>query len=294
MYAFNVEELKDVFKSILRDNIPAAEYDWLTGKELSAQNIMQFNTAFVTIPRKTGRLPITCTQQQLASIAKARNRLVVGHWTTDVLARAWLILQLNTSDKAKYFANIETLFVAAEVHELVALYSSLPIFAYPGMWASRCSEGIRNNIGDVLTAIMCNNPYPSEFLNEPAWNQMVLKAFFTGKPIDQILGLNERANSNLAKTLVDYAHERWAAHRQVNPLLWRCVAPFIDDQVLPDIQKIASSDNELERNAAALAASESKNPNAKRFLTEEYRREIESGKLSWKILSEKMNDYVLQ
>lgn len=294
MYAFNVEELKDVFRSILRDNITADAYDWLAGKELSAQNIIQFNTAFVTIPRKTGRHQIKCTLQQLEAVAKARNRLIVEHWTTDVLARAWLILQLNTSDKAKYFANIESLFVAAEVHELVALYSSLPTFAYPGMWASRCSEGIRNNIGDVLTAIMCNNPYPSEFLNEPAWNQMVLKAFFTEKPIDQILGLSERANSNLAKTLVDYAHERWAAHRQVNPLLWRCVAPFIDDQILPDIQKIASSDNELERSAAALAASDSKNAETKIFLTEEYQRDIESGKLSWKILSEKMNDYVLQ
>ena len=294
MYAYNVDELTNIFKAILRDNLSADAYEWLIGKELSVQNTIQFNTAFVTIPRKTGRQPVKCTRQQAETITKARNRLIVEHWTTDVLARAWLILQLDTSEKAKYFANIENLFVAAEVHELVALYSSLPIFAYPGMWASRCSEGIRNNIGDVLTAIMCSNPYPSEFLNEAAWNQMILKAFFTEKPIDKILGLSERANINLAKTLVDYAHERWAAHRAVNPLLWRCVAPFIDEEILPDIQKIASSENELERNAAALAAFDSKNPDAKLLLTEEAKSEIENGKLSWKILADKMNDYVLQ
>jgi hypothetical protein len=294
MYAYNVDELTNIFKAILRDNLSADAYEWLIGKELYVQNTIQFNTAFVTIPRKTGRQPIKCTRQQAETITKARNRLIVEHWTTDVLARAWLILQLDTSEKAKYFANIENLFVAAEVHELVALYSSLPIFAYPGMWASRCSEGIRNNIGDVLTAIMCSNPYPSEFLNEAAWNQMILKAFFTEKPIDKILGLSERANINLAKTLVDYAHERWAAHRAVNPLLWRCVAPFIDEEILPDIQKIASSENELERNAAALAAFDSKNPDAKLLLTEEAKSEIENGKLSWKILADKMNDYVLQ
>ena len=79
---------------------------------------------------------------------------------------------------------------------------------------------------------MCNNPYPAENLNEAAWNQMVLKAFFTEKPIDQIIGLDERANERLARTLSDYAHERWAAHRSVNPLLWRCVAPFINEQML--------------------------------------------------------------
>lgn len=294
MYAYNVDELKNIFKAILHNNLSADAFEWLIGKELAVQNSIQFNTTFVTIPRRTGRRPIECTRQQRDAVSKVRSGLSIEHWTTDILARAWLILQLDTSDKQKYFSNIETLFAAAEVHELLALYSSLPIFAYPGMWASRCSEGIRNNIADVLKAIMCNNPYPSEFLNEAAWNQMVLKAFFTDKPVDEIVGLTERANSNLAKTLSDYAHERWAAHRPVNPLLWRCVAPFVDDVILPDIQKISSSDNELERCAAALVAFECKNPQTRIFLTEEYKEDIGSGKLSWQILADKMNDYVLQ
>ncbi|GAA4340928.1 hypothetical protein GCM10023184_38970 [Flaviaesturariibacter amylovorans] len=121
----------------------------------------------------------------------------------------------------------------------------------------RCAEGIRSNIGDVLQAIMCNNPYPSENLEEAAWNQMVLKAFFTEKPVEQIIGLDERANRELAKILSDYAHERWAAHRPVNPLLWRCVGPFIDEKIFPDIEKIARSEQPLEREAALLACSRS-------------------------------------
>jgi hypothetical protein len=294
MYAYNVGELKSIFTAILQNSLSAEAFEWLIGKEHIVQHPIQFNTIFVSIPRKTGRQRIKCTPQQLEAVLNTRAGLIIEHWTTDILARAWLLLQLNTSDKQKYFADIENLFLAAEVHELVALYSSLPIFAYPGMWASRCSEGIRNNIADVLNAIMCNNPYPSEFLNEAAWNQMVLKAFFTDKPIDRILGLSERANRNLAKTLSDYAHERWAAHRAVNPLLWRCVAPFIDETILPDVDKIASSGNELERAAAALVAHESKNPGTKIFLTEEFRHDVESGKLSWQILANKMNDYVLQ
>ncbi len=40
---------------------------------------------------------------------------------------------------------------------------------------------------------------------KPAWNQLVLKAFFTEKPIQQIIGLDERANEKLASTAYDFA-----------------------------------------------------------------------------------------
>jgi hypothetical protein len=203
-------------------------------------------------------------------------------------------MHLDTTDEDKYFRNIENLFLAAEVNELIALYSALPVLAYPQQWCARCAEGIRNNIADVLTAIMCNNPYPSENLNEPAWNQLVLKAFFTEKAISQIIGLDDRANEQLAKTLSDYAHERWAAHRQVNPLLWRCVGPFINEDILPDIQKLISSDNVMDNEAAALAIDSSSFTSAKKLLSDKYRNEIEQGTLSWITLAEKMNDYVLQ
>jgi hypothetical protein len=141
---------------------------------------------------------------------------------------------------------------------------------------------------------MCNNPYPSENLDDAAWNQMVLKAFFTEKPIEQIIGLDERANEKLALTLSDYAHERWAAHRSVNPQLWRCVGPFIDDRFLLDIQKIIQSQNPLEREAAALACFHSRNTKAKQLIPDDLLNQIQSGDLTWKNLAEKTYDNVLQ
>ena len=65
MYAYNADELKNIFKAILRDNLSADAYEWLTGKELSVQNTIQFNTAFVTIPRKSGRQQIKCDHRLL-------------------------------------------------------------------------------------------------------------------------------------------------------------------------------------------------------------------------------------
>jgi hypothetical protein len=141
---------------------------------------------------------------------------------------------------------------------------------------------------------MCNNPYPSENLDQPAWNQMVLKAFFTDKPVEEIIGLDKRANQKLASTLSDYAHERWAAHRPVNPQLWRCVGPFINEMIYPDIEKISRSDNPLEREAAALAAYSSSYAPAKKSVPAGLLKEIENGGLTWSLLAKKIKDYVLQ
>ena len=205
-------------------------------------------------------------------------------------------MNVDSADKEKYSRLIENLFLGAEVNELVALYAALPFLTYPELWTKRCSEGIRNNIGDVLQAIMCDNPYPSDYLNEPAWNQLVLKAFFTEKPIDRIIGLDKRTNADLAKTLSDYAHERWAAHRPVNPQLWRCIGRFINKELFPDIEKIANTGNEHEREAAALACWDSNYPAAKTLLTNHtnLKSAIETGALTWSVLAAKINNHVLQ
>jgi len=293
MYLYNVTELRAALADLLQDAIPSTAFTWLAERLDIINNTNQFYTTFVTLPRKTGKTPLSLPHNKIQLIQSLRRNLILKDWTSDRLARTWLLLHVDASDKTKYFNVIENLFLAAEVNELTALYSSLPLFAYPDMWKARCSEGIRSNIGDVLMVIMCNNPYPSENLDEPAWNQLVLKAFFTDKPIDEIVGIDERRNQQLARTLSDYAHERWAAHRPVNPQLWRCVAPYIDEYSFKDIQKLLSSNNDAERKAAALAIYASNYEPAKIFLSEEDKREIAEGKLTWKIVEEKSNEYVL-
>jgi hypothetical protein len=204
----------------------------------------------------------------------------------------WLLLKLDPAEQETYFNTIDRLFWAAEMNEMVALYSSLPLLAYPGLWRKRCIEGIRSNIADVLQAIICNNPYPSQQLEERAWNQLILKAFFTEKPVHQIINLDERANQELANTLSDYAHERWAAGRIVHPLLWRNVGKFINESILPDIKRIADSENIVERQAAALACWDSNFGPAKKILDKhlDLKSAIEKGELTWNTVAEKLNN----
>src|SRR5690606_19888969 len=99
-----------------------------------------------------------------------------------------------------------------------------------------------------------DNHYPARYLDEGSWNQLVLKAFFTDEYIPQIVGLTERNNEVLARTLVDYAYERSAAGREINPMLWILVAPYIDERAFALMsQRIASSDGLVERQAIAHA-----------------------------------------
>jgi len=242
---------------IIKVHVDELALNWLLQQPALTENVAKLNASFAAMPRKTGKKSIHLTPEQERAVQTIRPHFSINGWSIVRLCRVWLLLHINSSDKGKYIHTIENLFLAPEMHEQVALYSALPVLAYQEHWRKRCAEGIRSNISDVLLSIMCHNPYPSEQLDDAAWNQMVLKAFFTEKQVHQIIGLDERANKELSMILSDYAHERWAAHRIVNPLLWRCAGAFIDENLFPDMERVAASENNLDREAAVLVCRKS-------------------------------------
>ena len=285
------EDVKKIITAIIRENLSPEAWSWLAEKcVLENQSARQLNIAFVSMPQKTGKAPIHYTAKQAEALSLARPYFTIDNWTIDRLCRVWLLLHIDSAKKDDYFRSVENLFLAAEMNELVALYSSLPVLLYPELWHGRCSEGIRSNIGTVLEAIICNNPYPSEQLTDAAWNQLVMKAFFTDKPIHRIVGLDQRANVELANMLSDYANERWSASRTVNPQLWRCVGKFIDEKKFPNIQRLYHSTDAMEKEAAALACYASDYPAAKELLKQDdsLKSQIESGQLNWNTLAKKL------
>jgi hypothetical protein len=231
----NTAELKTILSDIIKENITDNAWVWLKA-EIDKSNSFGINTAFGKMPRKTGKTVIKTSSSQQELLNSVRPGFTVENWTADKLCRVWLLIEYKEADKDKYFKTLETLFSVAEMNEQVALYSALPLLPYPELWVKRCAEGIRSNIGTVLEAIMYNNPYPAENLNEAAWNQMILKAFFTEKQIEKIYGLDDRANEELARILIDYAKERYAAGREVNAMLWYLVKKFVSEEQLNNMK----------------------------------------------------------
>ena len=176
-----------------------------------------FYRVFTALPRFVGKQPLAIPDDMAFALERIRPGFTVTGWTMDRLARVWWLLQLPADDETNYVQTITELFRAGEINELVALYSALPVLSYPAAWRFQATEGIRSNIGDVQSAIMLHNPYPKDEFDEAAWNQMVLKAFFTDKDVTQITGLTERKNARLAQTLADYVAERRAAGRSLPP-----------------------------------------------------------------------------
>ncbi|MEJ7767560.1 MAG: EboA domain-containing protein [Chitinophagaceae bacterium] len=267
-----INETKALMYTVLKRQLVEDAFKWLEEKALlinPEQTANHLFAAFAIAPRKTGREMIKLTEAEVINIRLAGKGFSISGWTIDRLTRAWLLMQVDDQDREAYCKKIESLFRDAEMNELVALYSSLPFFSYPETWQLRTAEGIRSNIGNVLEAIMYENPYPFNYLSEQAWNQMVLKAFFTDKQVDRILGLDERANKPLSDILVDYAKERWAAHRSVHPQLWRLVSPFIDNDNFLNIKKLFNNGNHIEKQAAALACYHSRYEPARQLLAGE-------------------------
>lgn len=176
-----------------------------------------FYRVFTVIPRFVAKTKVTVPADIAAELVRQRPGFTVAGWTRDQVARVWWLLQLPANDEIEYVKTITQLFKAGELNELIALYSALPVLPFPEAWRFQATEGVRNNIAGVQSVIMLHNPYPSDYFDEAAWNQMILKAFFTEKDVTQIIGLEERKNARLSQTLADYAAERRAAGRSLPP-----------------------------------------------------------------------------
>jgi hypothetical protein len=135
-------------------------------------------------------------------------------WSRDQAARALLLAAWPGGMDV-----VDRVFHAGTVEELTALYQGLPLYRDPPAWAARAAEGVRSNMRPIFDAVALGNPYPAASLPDGAFHQMVLKAFFVGADVSRILGLARRHHPDLGRMLADYARERRAARRSVDPRL---------------------------------------------------------------------------
>ena len=183
-------------------------------------------TSFSAVPRYLGKEELHLSIEDL----QAANELIEGwipiNWTCEQAGRALLLLSFSSRDRDRYLAALDKIIASADVGEAIAFYQSLALLPYPEQFQLRAAEGIRTNMTSVFNAVALDNPYPAKYLDDLAWNQMVLKALFVGSPLHRIYGLERRNNQQLSQMLIDYASERLAANRTVSPELWELAMPF--------------------------------------------------------------------
>ena len=111
---------------------------------------------------------------------------------------------------------VDELFVRGDNAEREAVLRTLPLLPDPSRFLTTAVEACRTNVQTVFEAIACENPYPARYFPELNFNQMVMKAVFTGVSLRRIVGLPARLTPALASMAGDYAKERTAAGRPVN------------------------------------------------------------------------------
>ena len=237
------------------------------------------------VPRKLGKAALALTADELAAADKAVAGWDPRGWGVTDAAR--ILVLSGLPDGAKPFAErFRALCRTADVAELVTLYLGLPLYPDPAALEEQVGEGLRTNMRVVFEAIAHRNPYPKAHFDDHRWNHMVLKALFIGSPLAPIQGLDERANPQLARIMLDFAHERWAAQRTVPFEIWRCVGPFAEGQALEDLQRVLASGEARERRAAALALAASPDRRAAQLLgaVPALAGEISGKRLTWATL----------
>jgi hypothetical protein len=214
-------------RRLLARVLAPAGMQWLDGeieRQRATEDERRLGIALGMVGRKIGRIDLAPPPDEIAAAGKLRPRWQPQLWGTDEAARVALVLATYRDDNVVFAARVDRLCATGELNEQVAYLKGFAIFPAPRALHGRAREAVRSSIGPVFEAIACGNPYPFDYFDESAWNQMVVKCVFSGLPIDSVVGLHERRNAELIAMLGDLVSERTAAGRPTPDTVHRYIA----------------------------------------------------------------------
>jgi hypothetical protein len=172
--------------------------------------------AFAGAGRRLGRATATLTDSERDALRAAGMTDLPDTWGLDEIGRVALLLraasQISETARGRLVAD---LYEKGELREQQAVLRALAHLPEPRSYLAVAVTACRSHAQSVFEAIACENPYPAAFFPDLNFNQMVLKAVFTGASVDRIAGLDARITPELARMAEGYASERRAAGRPI-------------------------------------------------------------------------------
>lgn len=272
-------------KSSLQQNLSEGEFNWLFEAIEAIKKSGTARKLYLTYSLCCTKIDESSTIKLKGFSTGFKDFLILQKTNNRQLARVGLLHSVLSHD-SKFIEPVKKLIEIADSTELESFLKYLVLLPNAENYKFAAVEALRTNIATVFDAISKYNPYPAAYFNNQQWNQMYLKAAFMQQDLNAIANIDERANADLARIISDYAHERWAASRTIDPLFWRPVSNFLEGNLVSDIQRLFSSENPRENKAAALVCFNSKLMVAENLLKEnpKLREEIKKGSLSWQTL----------
>jgi hypothetical protein len=149
---------------------------------------------------------------------------LAGGWTVDDAARTLLIAELPLTGPALTKA-IEELYRYGDAGEKRGVLRALsvvdPVIELGEGGLPLVRDALRTNDTRLIAAAL--GSYGARHLDAAAYRQGVLKCLFTGIPLADIAGLDQRVDDELVRMMSEFAQERIAAGRVVPDDVWRFV-----------------------------------------------------------------------
>ncbi|HEU4579208.1 MAG TPA: EboA domain-containing protein [Polyangiaceae bacterium] len=189
---------------------------WLLSRH-GALDAAGFPAVHAGAGRRLGSESCELTSAEQARLSAAGAAAPAG-WPLAAVARAALCCRIcELLPAEEHFALLLKQFRTGDNAERAALLHTLPLLPEPERFVELAIDACRSHVQTVFEAIACENPYPARFFPEANFNQLVLKAFFTGVAVRRIEGLPGRRTAELARMALAYASERRAAGRSIPP-----------------------------------------------------------------------------
>ena len=193
-----------------------AWWNSVLGTQPTPTSKSELSKAYSKLARMLGSNRLEFTHQEIDSENAARFLAFQGRPLHEFGRAALLLLALDRLPAGEQVEFIDELFMRGDNREREALLRALSILPNQGRFLATAVEACRANVQTVFEAIACENPYPGCYFPESNFNQMVLKAIFTGVSLQRIVGLPDRITPALKGMASDHIKERTAAGRPVH------------------------------------------------------------------------------
>jgi hypothetical protein len=202
--------IKDQLLPALRDSLDESGRQWLEQAVRRAAHGSQDDLlmAYTAASRRIGNSP-------LPAAAGAQGGHAFDRWTLEDAARALLLLTRAEGSPTSFKDDAVACYEMGDAREQQSWLRAVGLLPAPEQFLPVAVDACRSSISPIFEAVACENPYPSRCFPERNFNQMVLKALFSGVALSRVVGLEKRLNPELTRMASDYAAERRAAGRSV-------------------------------------------------------------------------------
>ena len=202
-----------VYRDVVASHGTAEQAAWLDealGKLESPPKAMTLRIALARAARKLPESTVAEVDVELPSGPD------YARWSLRDHARTALVLAaLERQSEHEQVVLYSELLLRAEIGEQVSMLRMIPVLPAPERFVDAVIDVCRTNSIPVFESIACGNPYPAACFPEHNYNQLVMKAIFSGLDTRRIVGLAERVNAELVRMTSDFGDERRAAGRPV-------------------------------------------------------------------------------